>query len=184
MSLKETYKSEVIPKLKEAFGYENPHAVPTIRKVTINAGLGEGVRDSEHLETTEQTLRRITGQKPVKTRARKSISSFNIRQGDVIGMQVTLRGKRMWDFLEKLIKVTFPRVRDFRGLEEDATDGQGNYAIGFPEHMAFPEISSDEIEVVHGLQVNIDTTAETDKECIKLLKDLGFPFKKEESENS
>lgn len=184
MSLKETYKSEVVPKLKETFGYENPHAVPTVRKVTVNAGLGEGVNDSEYMETTEQTLRRITGQQPVKTRARKSISSFNIREGDVIGMQVTLRGKQMWNFLEKLIKVTFPRVRDFRGLEKSGTDGQGNYTIGFPEHMAFPEISSDEIEVIHGLQVNIDTTAETDEECYSLLKELGFPFKKEESENS
>ncbi len=121
-------------------------------------------------------MRRITGQQPVKTLARKSIAAFKIRQGNVIGMKVTLRGKRMWHFLEKLVKVSLPRVRDFRGLSVTSFDGQGNYSIGFPEHIAFPEIRTDEVEVIHGLQITIGTSAKSAAEGAALLKHLGFPF--------
>lgn len=174
------YKTEVLPKLKSEFGYKNVHAVPTIKSVTINVGLGAGLKDSKHIETAEKTLTRISGQKPVSTKARKSISTFKIREGMVVGMKVTLRGKRMWDFLEKLIKISLPRVRDFRGLSGKGFDGQGNYSIGFKEHIAFPEIRSDEIELIHGLQVTIATSATTNAEAKALLTHLGLPLKKEE----
>ncbi|MBM5789552.1 50S ribosomal protein L5 [Candidatus Parcubacteria bacterium] len=177
MAIKETYKKEVVPKLKEQFGYKNIHAVPTVASVTLNIGLGSGLKDAKYLETAEQTLTRITGQRPVKTRARKSISNFKIREGMVVGLRVTVRGKRMWDFLEKLLRVSLPRVRDFRGLPPKAFDGRGNYSIGMKEHIAFPEIRSDEIESIHGLQVTITTTATTDEEGKALLIALGLPLK-------
>ncbi|TAK03296.1 50S ribosomal protein L5 [Patescibacteria group bacterium] len=176
MALKEHYKTVAIPALRQAFGYKNVHAVPAITKVTLNVGLSKGLKDAKFLETAESTLRRITGQQPVKTKARISISNFKIREGMVIGMKVTLRGARMWDFLEKLIKVSIPRMRDFRGLPERGFDGQGNYTMGFKEHIAFPEIRSDEIEVVHGLQVTIGTSAKTKPEALALLKALGMPI--------
>lgn len=179
MSLKDFYKSNVIAKLKEEFGFKNPNAVPSIKSITINVGVGPGLKDGKFLEIAERTLIRITGQRPVQTKARKSISGFKIREGNVVGMKVTLRGKRMWSFLEKLIKVTLPRVRDFRGLSRKAFDGRGNYSIGFKEHIAFPEISSEEIELIHGLQVTIATTAENDEEAKALLIHLGLPLKKE-----
>ncbi len=177
MALQAYYKSDVIPKLQTEFGYPNPHAVPAIRQVTLNVGLGKGIKDAKFLETAERTLRRITGQQPVKTKARKSISNFKIRQNMVVGMKVTLRGKRMWDFLEKMIKVSLPRIRDFRGISPTAFDERGNYSLGITEHTAFPEIGTDEIEVVHGLQVTIGTTAMTAKEGRALLTHLGFPFR-------
>jgi len=179
MAFKDVYKKEIVPKLQEEFGYSNIHAVPTLKSVTVNVGLGKGLKDAKYLETIEDTLTRITGQKPVYTKARKSIAGFKIREGNVVGMMVTLRGKRMWDFVEKLIKVSLPRVRDFRGLSGKAFDGQGNYSIGLKEHMAFPEISSDEIDVIHGLQVTIATSATTDKESKALLTKLGLPLKKD-----
>ena len=179
MAFQAFYKQEVIPKLTREFGYKNVHAVPTVSSVTLNVGLGAGMKDAKYIETAEKTLTRITGQKPVSTKARKSISTFKIREGNVVGMKVTLRGKRMWDFLEKLIKVSLPRVRDFRGLPTKAFDGQGNYSIGFKEHIAFPEIRSDEIELIHGLQVTIATSAKTDEESKALLTHLGLPLKKE-----
>lgn len=178
MAFKEFYKKEVVPKLKESFGYKNANAVPVVEAVTLNVGLGPGLKDARFLEAAEKTLTRISGQKPVKTKARKSISTFKIREGMVIGMKVTLRGKRMWDFLDKLFHVTLPRVRDFRGLPQKAFDGRGNYSIGFKEHIAFPEIPSDEIELLHGLQVTIATSAKTDDEAKALLIALGLPLKK------
>lgn len=180
MSLQQTYKKEIIPKLVEEFGYKNINATPSIKQVTINIGLGKGLKEARYLETAEKTLNRITGQAPVKTKARKSISGFKIREGMIVGQKVTLRGKRMWDFLDKLINVTLPRVRDFRGLSTNGFDGRGNYSLGFKEHIAFPEIHSDEIEVVHGLQVTIGTSAETDEEAESLLRHLGLPLKKVE----
>jgi len=177
MSFKDFYKKEAVPKLQKDFGYTNPHAVPTVKSIVINIGLGAGLKDAKFLETTEQTLRRITGQRSVKTKARKSISGFKIRGGMVVGQKVTLRGTRMWDFLEKLIKVTCPRVRDFQGLSPTSFDGRGNYSIGFKEHIAFPEIRSDEIESIHGLQVTISTSAKTNKEAEALLRYLGLPLK-------
>jgi large subunit ribosomal protein L5 len=178
MSLKETYNSSIVPKLVEEFGYKNINAVPTIKTVTLNIGLGSGMKDSKFLETAQSTLARISGQKPVSTKARKSIAGFKIREGNVVGMKVTLRGPRMWSFLEKLISVSLPRVRDFRGLSKKAFDGQGNYSIGLKEHTAFPEIRSDEIELIHGLQVTISTSAKTDGEAKALLIHLGLPLQK------
>ncbi len=178
MSFKDFYKTDVLPKLKEEFGLKNIHAVPTVETITLNVGLGPGLKDGKFLETAENTLTRITGQQPVKTKARKSVSGFKIREGNVVGMKVTLRGKRMWDFLEKMIKVSLPRVRDFRGLSAKAFDGQGNYSIGLKEHIAFPEISSEEIELIHGLQVTIATSAQNDEQAKALLTHLGLPLKK------
>ncbi|MBI2474809.1 50S ribosomal protein L5 [Candidatus Uhrbacteria bacterium] len=178
MALKETYKKEIVPKLMKEFGYKNVNAVPNMKAVTLNIGIGPGLKDAKYMETAEQTLIRITGQKPVKTLARKSISAFKIREGMVVGMKVTMRGKRMWTFLDKLLNVSLPRVRDFRGLSPKAFDGNGNYSIGFKEHTAFPEIRSDEIEMIHGLQVTIGTTAKSNKEAEALLKHLGLPLTK------
>lgn len=160
------------------FGYKNVNAVPTIKAVTLNVGLGPGLKEAKYLETAEKTLTRISGQKPVKTKARKSISAFKIREGMVIGMKVTLRGKRMWNFVDKLLHVALPRVRDFRGLPPKAFDKNGNYSIGFKEHTAFPEIRSDEIEAIHGLQVTIGTSAKSPEEGKALLSHLGLPLKK------
>ncbi|MBI4256798.1 50S ribosomal protein L5 [Candidatus Uhrbacteria bacterium] len=179
MAFQSFYKTEVIPKLQTEFGYKNIHAVVTVKSVTLNVGLNAGIKDAKHIETVEKTLARISGQKAVTTKARKSISTFKIRQGMVVGLKVTLRGKRMWDFLEKLIKISLPRVRDFRGLSDKAFDGQGNYSIGFKEHIAFPEIRSDEIELIHGLQVTIATSAKTNQEAKALLTHLGLPLKKD-----
>lgn len=178
MAMKEFYKTDVIPKLKEEFGFENVNSVPTVKTITLNIGLGKGLKDARFLETAENTLTRISGQRPVKTKARKSVSGFKIREGNIVGMKVTLRGKRMWDFLERFIKVALPRVRDFRGLSPKAFDGQGNYSVGLKEHIAFPEISSDEIELIHGLQVTISTNAENDEQAKALLTHLGLPLKK------
>ncbi|MFA4845503.1 MAG: 50S ribosomal protein L5 [Patescibacteria group bacterium] len=177
MSFQTFYKKEVVPKLTKEFGVKNSHAVPTIKTVTLNVGLGSGLKDAKFLETVEKTLTRISGQKPVMTKSRKSIAGFKIREGLVVGMKVTLRGKRMWDFLEKLIRISLPRVRDFRGLPRTAFDGQGNYSIGFKEHMAFPEIRGDEIELIHGLQVTIVTSAQSNDQALSLLKHLGLPLK-------
>jgi large subunit ribosomal protein L5 len=179
MTLQATYKKEVIPALQKEFGYPNPNAVPTVKQIVVNAGVGLGLKEAKFLETAENTLRRITGQRPVKMLARKSISAFKIRKGNVVGLKVTLRGPRMWNFLQKLVQVTFPRVRDFRGLSAKSFDGRGNYSVGFSEHIAFPEIRSDEIEVIHGLQVTIGTSAQSDAEARALLSHLGFPFKED-----
>lgn len=180
MTLKEQYKTVAVPKLKDAFHHSNALSVPTIKKVSINIGLSKGIKDAKYIDVAERTIRRITGQQPIKTRARKSISTFKVREGMVVGMMTTLRGKRMWDFLDKLVHVTFPRVRDFRGLNESSFDAAGNFSVGFTEHTAFPEIGSDEIEMIHGLQVTVTTNAPSREEGIALLKELGFPFKKEE----
>ena len=181
MNLKETYQKEVIPKLIKKFGYKNILQVPKLAKVVLNVGVGKGIKEANYLETVESTLARITGQRPIKTKAKKSISNFKIRQGMVIGMKVTLRGQRMYDFVNKLIKVTLPRVRDFRGLSLKALDKDGNLNIGIKEHIAFPEIKADEIERLHGLEVAVITNARTKKEGEALLKALGFPFKEEEA---
>lgn len=177
--LKEKYNQVVIPAMKEKFGYKNNLAVPKIEKVVINVGTGKGLSDAKFNEVVENTLKRITGQQPVKVTAKKSISNFKIRKGLVIGMMVTLRGKKMTDFVDRLINVTLPRVRDFRGLETKSVDPSGNLNIGFREHIAFPEIKSDEVEKIHGLQVSVVTTAKTKEEGLELLRLLGFPFKKE-----
>lgn len=177
MTLKEKYNNEIAKALKEEFGYKNVMQVPKLVKVSINVGLGANFKDSKRLEVTENVLQRISGQKPVPRRAKKSISNFKIREGNIIGMSVTLRGQRMYDFLTKLLNITLPRVRDFQGINPKAVDKQGNLSIGFKEYLAFPEIRSDEVEVMHGLQVSIATTAETKEEGLALFKQLGVPFK-------
>lgn len=178
-SLKEKYIKEAIPVLREKFAYKNNMAVPRLGKAVINIGINQNKRDAKYLETIEGTLKRISGQKSADRKAKKSISGFKIREGMVIGKMVNLRGKRMYDFAEKLIKVTLPRIRDFRGLSSKAVDESGNLHIGFKEHIAFPEISSDEVEQIHGLGVTIVTNAKTRDEGLELFKLLGFPFKKD-----
>lgn len=177
--LKEKYQNTVRSALKEKFDYKNILAVPKIEKVVLNVGTGPGLKDAKFNEVVEATLERITGQKPVKVGAKKSISNFKIREGLIVGMMVTLRGQRMYDFLDKLINVTLPRVRDFRGLDPKSVDPQGNLNIGFQEHIAFPEIKSDEVEKIHGLQVSVVTSAKTKAEGLELLKLLGFPFQRD-----
>jgi len=176
-NLYKQYKDLVIPKLKEDFGYKNDMSVPRIEKVTLNVGVGKSLKDEKFLETVESTLTRITGQKPVRTKARKSIASFKIREGMVVGSKVVLHGERMYNFLEKLVNVTFPRVRDFRGISDKTVDNNGNFSYGFRENLAFPEINPDEVDTLHGLEVNITTSASNREEGLKLFKYLGFPFK-------
>lgn len=179
MRLQVKYKKEIVPGLKKKLGYKNIMSVPHLDKVVLNVGLGKALQDVKYLEVMEDVMTRISGQKPAKTRAKKSISNFKIREGMAIGLKVTLRGSKMWDFVEKLVTVTLPRVRDFRGLETESFDGQGNYAIGFKEFLAFPEIGVDEVDRLHGLQVIIATTAKNDADAKELLVSLGFPFKKD-----
>ncbi len=174
-----TYRTVVIPKLRENLGEANTNALPRIEKVVLNTGLSKSIHDPAYTEKAIGVLARITGQQPVKTNAKKSISNFKIKKGMVVGAKVTLRGARMYDFLDKLVNVALPRVRDFRGLPRDAFDGKGNYSLGFGEHIVFPEISSDEVETIVGLEVNIVTNAQSDEQGRLLLELLGFPFEKE-----
>ena len=178
INLKEKYIKEVIPSMKKEFGYKNVLAIPKIEKVTINVGLGRSLNNKEFTGIVERTLVRITGQKPVFTKAKKSISAFKIREGMVVGAKVTLRGKRMYDFLSKLINITFPRVRDFRGIDvpNKYLDNAGVFSYGFKEHVVFPEIKTDEVEHIHGLEIAVSTTSKSKAECYFLLKYLGFPF--------
>ncbi len=174
------YQKEVIPQMKSEFGYKNDMAVPKITKVTLNVGLGSNLKDAKYLETVEKTLTRITGQKPVQTKARKSIAGFKIREGMVIGVKVTLRGERMYNFLYKLLNVAFPRVRDFWGISDKVLDRQGNLALGFKEHIIFPEIKPEEVDRLHGLQIIITSSARKREEGLQLFRLLGFPFKVKE----
>ncbi len=176
-TLRERYQSSAIPALKQRFGYTNVLAVPRITKVVLNVGVGRASRDVKELDMVVKTLERITGQKPVLTSARKSIASFKIREGMPIGAMVTLRGKRMEHFLEKLIHVALPRVRDFRGLSPQSFDKNGVYTLGLREHLVFPEIATDSIDKIHGVAVTIVTTARTSEEGMTLLQSLGFPFR-------
>lgn len=176
MTLKERYQKEVVPTLQKELNIKNVHAVPRLTKVIVSVGLSAGNKDPKTLETIERTLTRITGQKPVTTKAKKSIASFKIREGMVVGMMVTLRGQKMWDFLTRLTQVTFPRIRDFRGISDKQIDAKGNISIGFRENLAFPEIRPDEVERVHGLQITVSTTAGTREHGVKLFHTLGFPF--------
>jgi len=179
MKLKEKYQKEIAPKLKEEFNHSNSLSVPRLDKVTLNVGVGRFSKDKAHLEMVVQTLRNITGQNPIQTKARKSIASFKVREGSIVGVTVTLRGQKMYDFIEKLVNISLPRVRDFRGLSPKIIDKQGNGTIGIKESIAFPEIKADELEKIHGLEICISTTASNKEEGLALLKLLGFPFKKE-----
>ncbi len=172
---KEKMAKVVAPAMTKDFSLSNPHELPRIVKVTLNARLGKG-RDAKFADTLVETLRRITGQQPVKTKARKSIAGFKIREGMVVGVMVTLRGERMWSFIDRLANIAFARIRDFQGISEAAVDKDGNFNYGFTEHTAFPEIPPDEVESLHGLQVTITTTAKNHQEGLALFKGLGFPF--------
>ncbi len=176
MTLKERYQKQIAPALAKEFGIKNVYAVPKVSAITVSVGASQGLKDAKFLEVAESTLGRITGQRPVKTKAKKSIASFKIRQGMVVGLRVTLRGPRMWHFLEKLLRVTFPRIRDFRGIPTKTVDGRGNISIGFREFLPFPEIRPDEVERIHGLEVTVSTTAGDRAKGIALLRALGFPF--------
>ncbi|PKM91266.1 50S ribosomal protein L5 [Candidatus Falkowbacteria bacterium HGW-Falkowbacteria-1] len=180
MTLKEKYQKEVIPKLKEKFKYSNNLLVPKVSKVVINVGFGRRVKDKDFIDNIEKTLIKISGQKPVFTKAKKSISSFKIREGMIIGAMVTLRGERMYHFLDKLINISFPRVRDFRGISEKSVDKQGNLTVGFKENTSFPEVKVDDINNIHGLEIIIDSNSKNTEEGLELFRFLGFPFKKEE----
>ncbi len=178
MRLLEKYNQEVIPKMKEIFKYKNDLAVPKVDKIVVNVGVGRHSKDKDYIKAIENSITKITGQKPIKTFSKKSISSFKVRQGDTVGVKATIRGRRMFDFLEKLINIVFPRVRDFRGISKRVVDKQGNLTVGFKEQLPFPEIKSDEVERIYGLEVSISTTAKNHEEGLKLLELLGFPFKK------
>ncbi len=172
------YKEEIVPKLKEDFGYDNVMAVPRVVKVVVNSGVGQAVENEKALETVANNVARITGQQPIKTRSKKSISNFKLRQGMPIGCKVTLRKRIMYEFIDRLINLALPRTRDFQGIPDKSFDGRGNYTLGIKEHTIFPEINTDDVDNVHGLDITFVTTAETDEEAYALLKALGMPFVK------
>jgi large subunit ribosomal protein L5 len=175
--LKGRYNEEIAPALKERFGIENPMRIPRLEKIVVNMGVGEAAQNSRALDGAMEDLARITGQKAQLRRARKSIAGFKIREGMPVGARVTLRGERMWEFLDRLISVALPRVRDFRGVSPNSFDGHGNYALGLREQLIFPEISYDAIDATRGLDVAVVTTTESDEEARELLRLLGMPFR-------
>jgi large subunit ribosomal protein L5 len=178
--LKQKYRAEIIPALTEEFGYSNPHQVPGLVKVVVNTGVGEAARDSKVIDGAIKDLTLITGQKPQVTKARKSIAQFKLREGMQIGAHVTLRGDRAWEFLDRLVTLALPRIRDFRGLSPQQFDGNGNYTFGVAEQSIFHEINQDQIDRVRGFDITIVTTAKTDDEGRALLRSFGFPFKSTE----
>ncbi len=175
--LKDFYKQQVVPALQRELGYENVMQVPRLTKIVVNMGLGDAVQNAKLLETGVSELTQITGQKPVITRAHKSIANFKLREGVSIGCAVTLRGERMYEFFDRLVNIALPRVRDFRGVSENSFDGRGNYSLGIREHTIFPEINLDKVEQVKGFTVSMVTTAKTDAEGRALLRALGVPFR-------
>jgi large subunit ribosomal protein L5 len=177
--LREIYQSDVAPKLTQRFGYSNPMQVPRLVKVTLNMGIGEAKTSTSILDNATEQLAVIAGQRPNVRRARKSIASFKVREGMPVGVSVTLRGARMWEFIDRLVTIAIPRIRDFRGLNARSFDGRGNYSLGIREQLIFPEIDYDSIDEVRGLDVTITTTAPTDEEAFELLLALGFPFSQE-----
>lgn len=176
--LKEKYNNEIVNTLMDKFEYESVMEVPKIDKIVLNMGVGDAVSNTRNLENAVNELTLISGQKPIVTKAKKSVASFRLREGMAIGAKVTLRGERMYDFLDKLVSVSLPRVRDFRGVNKNAFDGRGNYTLGVKEQLIFPEISYDDVSKVRGLDIVIVTTAETDEEGRALLSELGMPFQK------
>lgn len=175
--LKEMYRDEVVPALKERFGYGNVMQVPRIEKIVVNVGVGEAVADPKALDAAVRDIETITGQKAIVTKAKKSIAAFKIREGMSIGCKVTLRGEKMWEFIDRLINVALPRIRDFSGVSPRSFDGRGNYSLGLREQLIFPEIDYDKIDKLRGLEVVLVTTAETDEEAFELLKAMGVPFR-------
>ena len=180
--MRELYASEVAPQLTSRFGYTNPMQVPRLQKVTLNMGIGEAKTTTAVLEAATEQLAVIAGQRPNVRKARKSIANFKIREGMPVGVSVTLRGARMWEFVDRLVSIAIPRIRDFRGLNPRSFDGRGNYAMGLKEQIVFPEISYDKIEKVRGMDVIVTTTAKTDEEARELLRLFGFPFPQEAAE--
>ena len=174
--LKVHFREVVLPRLQQELGLQNPMQVPRLEKVVINMGVGDSLKDGRLLEAAVEDLTIITGQKPVVTKARKSIAGFKIREGMAIGAKVTLRGDRMWEFIDRLVAIAIPRIRDFRGLNPKAFDGHGNYTLGLTEQLIFPEIDYDKVAKVRGMDITVTTTAETDDEGRALLVALGFPF--------
>jgi large subunit ribosomal protein L5 len=175
--LKDRYKNEIAPALAKEFGIKNPMAVPRLEKIVVNMGVGEAIGNAKVLDTAVDELRAITGQKPVVTKAKKSIASFKLRQGMNIGTMVTLRGERMYEFLDRLISVALPRVRDFRGVSPKAFDGRGNYTLGVREQLIFPEIDFNKVDKTRGMNISIVTTAKNDDEARALLRAIGMPFR-------
>ena len=174
--LKGDYKRRIRPALKSKFGYSNEMQIPRIDKVVVNMGIGEAVADSKKAQSAMKDLAAITGQKPLATKARQSIATFKVREGMVVGAKVTLRQDRMYEFLDRLITIALPRVKDFRGLKPTSFDGRGNYALGLREHIVFPEINYDQIDQIWGMDIIVCTTARTDEEARELLKEFQFPF--------
>lgn len=175
--LQELYQKEVVPKLAEQFNYRSPMQIPKLSKIILNMGLGEAIQNVKILDSASEELAQISGQKPVVTRARQSIAAFKLRKGMPIGCMVTLRGRRMYEFFDKLVNVALPRVRDFRGVSPKALDGRGNYTLGIKEQIIFPEIDYDKIDKIKGMNITIVTTAKTDDEARQLLAHLGMPFR-------
>jgi large subunit ribosomal protein L5 len=175
--LKTIYQEKIVPKLMDQFKYTNIHQVPKVIKVTVNRGLGDASQNAKALEASLSELALITGQKPVVTRAKQAIAGFKIRQGMPVGMMVTLRSARMYDFLERLINLALPRIRDFRGISPKSFDGRGNYTLGVREQLIFPEVEYDSIDQIRGMDISIITTANTDEEGRALLKEMGMPFR-------
>ncbi|HEX6797382.1 MAG TPA: 50S ribosomal protein L5 [Ktedonobacterales bacterium] len=176
--LKDRYQNEVVPSLRKEFGYQNVMQVPRLAKVVLNIGMGEAIQNAKAMDNAVRDIADITGQKPVITRAKRSVAAFKLREGMAIGVTVTLRGQRMYDFLDKLANVALPRLRDFQGISADAFDGHGNYTLGIKEQLVFPEINYDKIDRVRGMEITIVTTAHTDEEGRRLLTMLGMPFKR------
>lgn len=174
--LRQRYREEAVPALQKEFGYGNPMEVPRLTKIVVNIGLGEALTNAKAVEAAVGDLTRITGQKPVVTKAKRSIAQFKIREGNTIGVKVTLRGQRMWDFLERLTRIALPRIRDFRGVPTKSFDGRGNYSLGLREQLAFPEIDYDKVDRLRGLELAVVTTAKTDEEAQRLLALLGMPY--------
>jgi large subunit ribosomal protein L5 len=179
MRLKEKYQKEIVPALKKELGVKNNMLVPRVTKVTLNVGFGRHFKEKDYIADVEKGLLEMTGQKPVMNKAKKSISAFKIREGQVIGAKVTLRGNRMYDFIEKLVNITFPRVRDFRGITTTGVDENGNMTVGLKEHVSFPEIKVEEINNIFGLEVSLTTNTTNRESGLMLFQKLGFPFKKE-----
>lgn len=177
LRMKERYKQEVLPALMKEYNYRNPMEVPRVTKVVVNVGVGEALDNAKALDNAVRDISVISGQRPVITRARKSIASFKLREGRAIGVKVTLRSQRMYDFLDRLLNVALPRQRDFRGISPDSFDGHGNYTLGLPEQLMFPEIDYDSIDKLRGMEISIVTTAKTDEEGRRLLELLGMPFR-------
>lgn len=181
--MKDIYEADVMPALREQFGYSNVMQIPRLTKMVINIGLGEALTDANALDRASEDITLISGQKPVITRAKKSIANFRLREGNAIGVAVTMRGARMYEFLDRLVTAALPRIRDFQGLNPNAFDGRGNYSLGVREQLIFPEIEYDRVDKVRGMQVTIVTTARTDEEGRKLLELMGFPFSKNQEGN-